>query len=171
MMRLVEITNLFTSLSMLFIFSARGTTGHTDNPSLRVAPNVPECTMKYPAGMQWDVFYGPEFNVVSTFCEELQNGGAGGLFLTVNTTGYIQQHRTIRSPPVSPSTYKGYRIRLGWIPYIPFDSEKCLMDCLEAYRDIARGPCGHTGGTGNIMAKNGTWNVGCGEYSWGITRP
>ncbi|KAF4473942.1 hypothetical protein CGGC5_v016986 [Colletotrichum fructicola Nara gc5] len=130
----------------------------------------PRCEMDHGSGVQWDAFYGPKYNVVSNFCNGKTENDLVPLVWYVDMEGIRKTTVNQRSPPVTPGIYENYEVRLEWAPQEPFNSNTCLRTCLEAFQDVASSPCGHTGGEGNAMAKNGTWDVGCGNYSWSISR-
>ncbi|KAK2036282.1 hypothetical protein LZ31DRAFT_243312 [Colletotrichum somersetense] len=130
-----------------------------------------QCAMDYPSGLQWDVFYGGKYNVVSEFCNQQQQDEANPLNWKVNTNGN-RLHPIVkgRSPPVTPSTYRDLVVQLIWTPHKAFAQGSCLKGCFETYQEIAQSYCGHTGGESNLMAENGTWSSDCGQYSWVITQ-
>ncbi|WQF76911.1 hypothetical protein CDEST_01925 [Colletotrichum destructivum] len=85
-----------------------------------------------------------------------------------------------------------HEVDLKWTPHKGFVSGSCPKSCSRAYQEIAQSHCkptedmifsphntmieiyqqvgGHAGGESNAMAKNGTWDTGCGQYSWSITQ-
>ncbi|KAK1966797.1 hypothetical protein LY78DRAFT_669487 [Colletotrichum sublineola] len=129
-----------------------------------------KCDLSHPSGLQWDVFYGRSYNVVSEFCKQQAQDEANALSWKVDINGNRQQPAMEeRSPPITPNTYKNYQVNLVWTPHRDFVSGLCPQSCLQTYQDIAQSHCGHTGGESNIMAKNGTSDIGCGQYSWFIT--
>ncbi|KAK1506525.1 uncharacterized protein CCOS01_16577 [Colletotrichum costaricense] len=128
-----------------------------------------ECAIEDPSGLQWDVFYGPRYNLVSQFCKQQSQDEANSLSWKVDINGNELSPLQDRSPPVTPSTYKEYGVQLSWTPQASFVTGSCSRSCAKTYQDTAQSYCGHTGGEGNSMAKNGTWDIGCGRYSWSIT--
>jgi hypothetical protein len=71
-----------------------------------------------------------------------------------------------RTPPASSKNYPNYRTALSFKP--SKDGSKCDLDCSEAYSLIADSNCGRTAGEQNIMASEGSVDVGCGTYSYSI---
>ncbi|WQF77083.1 hypothetical protein CDEST_02097 [Colletotrichum destructivum] len=63
-----------------------------------------------------------------------------------------------------------HEVDLKWTPHKGFVSGSCPKSCSRAYQEIAQSHCGHAVGESNAMAKNGTWDIGCGQYSWSITQ-
>ncbi|RYO84491.1 hypothetical protein DL764_009323 [Monosporascus ibericus] len=154
------------------------------------AAPIPDCAMDRPARIPWDVFYGPEFNVASDFCKEVEKDPNSPHAWTVNNKGEKLSDLKIRTPPTDPGSYRDYEIGLSWEPADGFNESACPHSCDEAYKTIATSPCncpqnplylmhllthlakgGHTGGGQNTMAKDGSWDIGCGMYSWNIRIP
>jgi hypothetical protein len=71
-----------------------------------------------------------------------------------------------RTPPASSKNYPNYRTTLTFKP--SKDGGKCDLDCSKAYSLIADSNCGRTAGQQNIMASEGSVDVGCGTYSYSI---
>lgn len=147
------------------------------------------CAIECSSGLQWDVFYGPRYNLVSQFCKQQLQDEANPLNWKVDINGDELSPIQDRSPPVTPSTYKEYEVQLSWTPQESFVTGSCSESCAKTYQDIAQSYCkraeahrayivhadslstgGHAGGESNSMAKNGTWDIGCGRYSWDITQ-
>ncbi|RYP14251.1 hypothetical protein DL765_006502 [Monosporascus sp. GIB2] len=154
------------------------------------AAPIPDCSMDRPAIIPWDVFYGPKFTVASDFCKAVEKDPKRSLAWTVNNKGEKLSFLKNRAPPTDPGSYKDYQIQLSWEPADGFGESACPHSCNEAYRTIATSPCnrpqnplylvhlltyvakgGHTGGGQNTMAKDGSWDIGCGFYSWNIKVP
>ncbi|KAK1963912.1 hypothetical protein LY78DRAFT_682913 [Colletotrichum sublineola] len=103
------------------------------------------CDLTHPSGLQWDVFYGQNYNVVSQFCSQQGRDEANALSWKVDINGNRQPAIAERSPPVTPNTYKEYRVTLIWTPDKGFASGSCSRSCLQTYQNIAQSYCGHTG--------------------------
>ncbi|KAK2054178.1 hypothetical protein LY76DRAFT_608605 [Colletotrichum caudatum] len=91
-----------------------------------------------PSGLHWDVFYGQKYNVVSQFCSQQGRDEANVLSWKVNINGNRQPAIEERSQPVTPNTYKDYRVNLRWTPNKDFVSGSCPKSCLQTYQDIAQ---------------------------------
>lgn len=74
-----------------------------------------------------------------------------------------------RTPPVSAKNYAYYYTALQFKP--KNDGGMCQQECSNAYALIAEGPCGRTASEMNIMASEGSVDVGCGTYSYSISGP
>ena len=110
----------------------------------RTAEPSPKCAMDKPGIMQYDIFYGSEYNVVSGFCDEVGKDQESAAAWIVDSEGYKIPNKNkliSRSPPVTPDDYSTYKVELIWEPQEEFSSGSCPMSCLDAYKSIAQGPC------------------------------
>lgn len=71
-----------------------------------------------------------------------------------------------RTLPASSKNYPNYRTTLKFKPSKA--GGKCDLDCSKAYSIIADSKCGRTAGQQNIMASEGSVDVGCGTHSYSI---
>lgn len=101
----------------------------------------PTCSMDEPAGLQWDVFYGAKYNVADPFCDEVGKNQQSALSWIVDIRGNMVPQRQVRSPPVTPDTYKDYKVGLSWTPKQGFNAASCARDCKSTYQSIAQTPC------------------------------
>ncbi|KAL0933929.1 uncharacterized protein CTRU02_210728 [Colletotrichum truncatum] len=130
------------------------------------------CDDSRDSGLQWDIFYGSKHNIVEKFCQAVSKEQGAARTWVVDTKGNeIPSKLRKRAPPVTPETYKDYKIGLEWKPSGDFEQSSCPRSCTEAYKAIASGQCGHNGRQGLTFARSGSWNIGCGTYSWTITPP
>nr|XP_036586398.1 uncharacterized protein CTRU02_03783 [Colletotrichum truncatum]KAF6796805.1 hypothetical protein CTRU02_03783 [Colletotrichum truncatum] len=133
---------------------------------------VAKCDDSRDSGLQWDIFYGSKHNIVEKFCQAVSKEQGAARTWVVDTKGNeIPSKLRKRAPPVTPETYKDYKIGLEWKPSGDFEQSSCPRSCTEAYKAIASGQCGHNGRQGLTFARSGSWNIGCGTYSWTITPP
>lgn len=159
-------------------------------PTATAHPRHPECKMDQPGVLPWNIFSGPEYNVHSHFCAEVDREPASSRSWIVDTRGnpipLLKKIKvddddaafssspesssspissrslttTKRTPPTTPDTYKDYRVSLQWKPSTSAPASSCSMSCASAYRALADSPCGHTGGEQNVMALSGSFVMG-----------
>ena len=106
------------------------------------------------------------------FCDEAANDQKKHLFWTVAANGDQKtapprRRKQKRTPPADPDDYDSYSIDLTFEPGTA--SHRCSKSCKEAYLVFPLSPCGHQGGTQNIMTAEASIDVGCGTYSYKIT--
>lgn len=106
------------------------------------AQPLPTCSMDKPGTIQWDVFYGGQYNVANQFCDEVGKNQQSPLDWIVDIRGNrVPPKRRVRSPPVTPDTYKEYKVSLLWTPKEGFNAAICAQDCRSTYQSIANSPC------------------------------
>ncbi|KAF9873214.1 hypothetical protein CkaCkLH20_09377 [Colletotrichum karsti] len=170
-----------TECSTVTSVCATSTTGNrvivTETTSTFAWPTVPvsqptaTCESS-DSGLQWDIFYGKKYNVVQKFCQAVSDDQQAAHAWVVDEFGNETSSKSRkRSPPVTPKTYKDYRIGLEWKPDSSLSEDPCPRSCTEAYEAIANGPCGQNGRQGLTLAMSGSWNIGCGTYSWNVKPP
>lgn len=102
----------------------------------------PDCSMSEPGVMQWSVFSGPQYSVADTFCQAVSDDPYSEIHWVVDSSGNrIPDKLKERSPPVTPDTYKDYKIALAWTPRSGFWQGSCTRSCKAAFDSIANGPC------------------------------
>jgi hypothetical protein len=85
--------------------------------------------------------------LVDHFCDEVAKKPEDKLDWIVDINGnQIKPKRQAveaRSPPVTPDTYKNYKVALSWAPNLhpAFNASDCVKGCKDAFRSIAGGPC------------------------------
>ncbi|KAK8134605.1 hypothetical protein PG984_006617 [Apiospora sp. TS-2023a] len=143
------------------------------------AASIPSCDANAGSGLPGEAFSGPNFNVTAGFCQELAKGdGSSSLSWTVDGKGqHLSPKKTKhrRAPPVNPDQYEDFKITLEWEPTSKEAgfAKKCSRfdACFDAYHSAAQGPCGRAGGGQTVMAREGTYDRGCGTYKWSIATP
>ncbi|PGH18847.1 hypothetical protein AJ79_00260 [Helicocarpus griseus UAMH5409] len=131
----------------------------------------PKCDTNKPGAIPSDVFYGPRRNMASKFCEEVKKNHKTSLTWMVDIEGNMIPRMRRRGLPVKREEYDDYKTSLRWEPVDDFKPQSCAKDCMESFKGIAESPCGHTGSNKDEMALEGSWDIGCGKYSWSISRP
>ncbi|KAF9877524.1 hypothetical protein CkaCkLH20_05224 [Colletotrichum karsti] len=128
-----------------------------------------QCGKREASGLPWTIFAGEKHTLTEQFCAEVEKNRMSKLRWIVDTEGHKLRTMSLRrrAPPVTPDTYKDYSVELGWSPK-PLG---CTKSCIDAYKFIAMGDCGHYGGQQNEMGVDGSWTDACGTYSWHVIRP
>jgi hypothetical protein len=133
----------------------------------------PLCNVDEISGFPANLF---KDGVYSKFCSDIKDFKADQSW-TVDASGQKEttKKRDVdvdlveRTPPTSAKNYEGYNVILHFEPHKTDD--KCLTSCDKAYYSIAQGQCGSAAAGMNIMASEGTIDVGCGNYSYSIAAP
>ncbi|KAB5578286.1 hypothetical protein GE09DRAFT_1089179 [Coniochaeta sp. 2T2.1] len=141
----------------------------SNNPSHPNPANKPECQVEKSSDIPSNIFRSEKNTVYGRFCDSWVAGTE--LKMTVDAAGNDRKPKaglTRRTPPPNPDTWSHYNFDLSFEP--TDKGKKCVLNCNDAFSTMTQA-CSNPGSNGNLMAKTGKLDVGCGIFDFNIVGP
>ena len=130
------------------------------------------------SGVLYNVFYGQgkTLNIYDHFCQDID--GTVNSKRVVDALGNQRDpapsgQKLKRTPPPDPKSYDTFNFELSWEKNDATQGcGQTVESCRNAFSRLANSPCGHQGGTQNVLTAAGKITLpNCGSYSYLITGP